>query len=151
MGLVRLPAPSGASDLKPAPTVSDAASDARTQTFYGLLAKGHVSVAPLREPKLILHSHLPHVCLHISSSLKDSRMRGGMMRIVADSIQTLGSAYGLGASGKQMTELYEHEVKTLIPVDETFVRGNKLTKETWRDFLQQKPFVQALATLVACG
>ncbi len=60
---IRLPELSGHTDLKPA-SIFDVTklSDERTQTLDRLLKQGHASVAPLREPKLILHSHLPHVC-----------------------------------------------------------------------------------------
>lgn len=58
-------------------------------------------------------------------------------------MQLLGSAYGLGADSKQLTESYEHEVTTLIPLDEGdgFIHGDKISKENWREHLQQKPFV----------
>ena len=60
---VRLPCASGQTDLKPLRFYDMATlSDERTQTLRRLLKQGHDSVAPLREPKLILHSHLPHVC-----------------------------------------------------------------------------------------
>jgi len=60
---LRLPEPSGHTTLKPVPTYDVAKlSDERTKTLNRLLKQGHVTVAPLRNPKLILHSHLPHVC-----------------------------------------------------------------------------------------
>ena len=37
------------------------AEDERRQTLQEVLIKGHDSMAPLREPKWILNSHLPHV------------------------------------------------------------------------------------------
>ena len=51
-------------ELVPSP-VYDLAQlkDERSQTLKNLLKKGHITVAPLREPNLILHSHLPHVIL----------------------------------------------------------------------------------------
>ena len=59
---VRLPRPSGQVNLDPAPTYDvTKLSDERTKTLDRLLKQGHISVAPLRNPKLILHSHLPHV------------------------------------------------------------------------------------------
>lgn len=60
-----LPPPTGQAELKPAP-VYDVykLSDERTHILRKLLEKGHVTVAPLRNPELILHSHLPHVGAH---------------------------------------------------------------------------------------
>lgn len=60
---IRLPPPSGLKVISPA-LVYDVNKfpDERTQTLRALLEKGHVTVAPLRDPELILHSHLPHVC-----------------------------------------------------------------------------------------
>lgn len=54
-----LPKPARLQDLIPVVTVQDS-DDERTSTLRKLLEKGHITVAPLREPKLILHSHLPH-------------------------------------------------------------------------------------------
>ena len=66
--LVRLPVPSGLKDLKPAQVFDvNQQLDERSQTLARLLKQGHFSVAPLRNPKLILHSHLPHV----SSSFRE--------------------------------------------------------------------------------
>ena len=60
---VRLPPASGREFLEPAPIFDvTKLSDERTQTLRRLLEEGHITVAPLRNPKLILHSHLPHVC-----------------------------------------------------------------------------------------
>lgn len=59
--LVRLPVPAGLRSLDAAYTHD--VQDERADTLRRLLKKGHTSVAPLREPKLILHSHLPHVIL----------------------------------------------------------------------------------------
>lgn len=59
---VTLPKPSLLKTLQPANTYDlTKLSDERSQTIDKLLKKGHVTVAPLREPQLILHSHLPHV------------------------------------------------------------------------------------------
>jgi len=59
---VRLPPPTHNPVLAPAPVYDVyALSDARTQTLRRLLEQGHAAVAPLRNPQLILHSHLPHV------------------------------------------------------------------------------------------
>ncbi|KAK7177866.1 hypothetical protein PSPO01_16089 [Paraphaeosphaeria sporulosa] len=115
--IVRLPEPSKQTELKPAPTYDvTALSDERTQTLGRLLEQGHISVAPLRNPKLILHCHLPH---------------------------TLGSAYALGASSKQLVECYEHEIKTLVKRDEVFITGDKVSKENWRNFLNDKSYTVA--------
>jgi hypothetical protein len=59
---VRLPLSSQQKELVPSP-IHDLTQlkDARSQTLKHLLEKGHITVAPLREPNLILHSHLPHV------------------------------------------------------------------------------------------
>ena len=60
---VRLPPASRREFLEPAPIFDvTKLSDERTQTLRRLLEEGHITVAPLRNPKLILHSHLPHVC-----------------------------------------------------------------------------------------
>ena len=47
----------------PKPTIYDTTrlSDERTQTLKRLLDEGHAAVAPLREPNLQFHTHLPHV------------------------------------------------------------------------------------------
>lgn len=59
---VELPPPSGLRSLTPTLVYDVTKSkDERRQTLHELLIKGHDSMAPLREPKLILHSHLPHV------------------------------------------------------------------------------------------
>lgn len=69
---VRLPKPANLKELKPLPVFDvSTATDERTKTLGQLLQKGHVTVAPLREPELILHSHLPHVRPHL-----DARMDG---------------------------------------------------------------------------
>lgn len=56
---VQLPTPANLSILKPVYTLD--VQDERANSLRSLLQKGHAAVAPLREPKLILHSHLPHV------------------------------------------------------------------------------------------
>lgn len=58
--LVRLPPAAGLESLPQVYTLANA-QDERAKTLLLLLEKGHATVAPLREPKLILHSHLPHV------------------------------------------------------------------------------------------
>ena len=58
--LLRLPPAAGLKSLPPVYTLANA-QDERAKTLLLLLEKGHATVAPLREPKLILHSHLPHV------------------------------------------------------------------------------------------
>lgn len=60
---VQLPPPSQLRDLPPAP-IYDVTKfpDERSQKLRALLQAGHVKVAPLRDPELILHSHLLHVC-----------------------------------------------------------------------------------------
>ena len=55
--------------------------------------------------------------------------------------QLLGSAYALGADSEQLTQTYEHEITTLVSIDERFVRGDKIEETSWRDFLAQKPWV----------
>lgn len=58
----RLPPLSGQNELRPLPIYDlTQLQDERSQTLKKLLQKGHVTVAPLREPNLLLHSHLPHV------------------------------------------------------------------------------------------
>ncbi|KAL3479615.1 hypothetical protein BJX99DRAFT_267980 [Aspergillus californicus] len=113
-GPVRLPTPTSLTRLRPVDTLD--AQDERAKTLATLLQKGHAAVAPLREPKLILHSHLPHL---------------------------LGSAYFLGAPARQLEELYEHEVTTLREIDDSFIPGSAISRENWRAFLGQKPYTVA--------
>lgn len=56
---VTLPKPARLQNLVPVVIVQEN-DDERATTLRKLLEKGHITVAPLREPKLILHSHLPH-------------------------------------------------------------------------------------------
>ena len=37
-------------------------TDKREKLLKDLLEADHSTIPPLREPKLILHSHMPHVC-----------------------------------------------------------------------------------------
>lgn len=59
-------------------------------------------------------------------------------------LQLLGSAYGLGASSEQLTKTYEHDIQSLVQIDETFTRGDNITKENWRQFLREKSFVPVI-------
>jgi hypothetical protein len=56
--------------------------------------------------------------------------------------QLLGSAYALGAGMDQLTRSYENEISQLIPVSRGFIRGNAISKENWRKFLDQKESVE---------
>ncbi|KAJ5612512.1 hypothetical protein N7510_005706 [Penicillium lagena] len=112
--LVRLPRPTHLNSLKPVYILD--IQDERANTLRRLLQQGHTAVAPLREPKLILHSHLPHL---------------------------LGSAYFLGASAEQLEELYEHEVTTLKEINDTFITGAAISRNNWREFLGQKSYTVA--------
>ncbi|XBQ90598.1 hypothetical protein V6000_006152 [Aspergillus fumigatus] len=114
---IRLPPASRLRDLPPVP-VYDVTKfpDPRTQKLRSLLEQGHVTVAPLRDPELILHSHLPHL---------------------------LGSAYALGADSDQLTRTYEHEITQLVPIARGFIRGEAISKENWRDFLTRKEYTMA--------
>ncbi|QMW44041.1 hypothetical protein G4B11_007411 [Aspergillus flavus] len=114
---VRLPPSSELRDLPPVP-VYDVTKfpDARTQTLRALLEAGHVTVAPLRDPELILHSHLPHL---------------------------LGSAYALGANSDQLKRSYEHEITQLVPIARGFTRGDAISKDNWRSFLGHKQYTVA--------
>jgi hypothetical protein len=129
---IRLPPASGSQYIKPAP-VYDVTKfpDERTQHLRALLQKGHVTVAPLKDPKLILHSHLPHVSCsrHVCVNRE--------LRLIKCS-QFLGSAYALGAGIDQLTRSYENEILHLIPISRGFLRGNAISKENWRKFLGQK-------------
>lgn len=58
---VRLPRPEGA---EPCSILHGKMSYWKAETLHRLLEKGPAAVAPLREPKLVLHSHLPHTCSH---------------------------------------------------------------------------------------
>ncbi|KIX94732.1 uncharacterized protein Z520_09422 [Fonsecaea multimorphosa CBS 102226] len=114
---VRLPPPTNKTSLEPAPVYDvSKLSDDRTQTLRRLLEQGHAAVAPLRNPQLILHSHLPHL---------------------------LGSAYALGADAEQLTRTYKHDIETLVKIDESFIRGDKVTRENWREFLGNKEYTVA--------
>lgn len=132
----RLPTLSGQTTLKPSP-IHDLTllQDPRSRTLKRLLQKGHVTVAPLREPNLLLHSHLPHV------SQETRRFRSMICSDADGNEQLLGSAYALGADSEQLTKTYEHEIGSLVPIDERFSRGNKIDPASWRDFLGQKPWV----------
>lgn len=55
--------------------------------------------------------------------------------------QFLGSAYALGASSKQMTESYEHEITQLVPLDRGFIRGEAISRDNWGDYLTRKESV----------
>lgn len=70
-GTVRLPQSSMTSNLT-AVHIYDLSQgeDERAQTLRSLLRKGHSAVAPLRNPQLILHSHLPHVSLEKSEAVQ---------------------------------------------------------------------------------
>ncbi|GLA25034.1 hypothetical protein AnigIFM63326_001643 [Aspergillus niger] len=61
---VRLPPNSGLTDLKPV-SIYDVTKfpDTRTQNLRSLLEQGHVTVAPLRDPELILHMGRPFIHL----------------------------------------------------------------------------------------
>lgn len=37
-----------------------------------------------------------------------------------------------------LKELYEHEITTLVKVDETFIRGDTINPNNWREFLNKK-------------
>lgn len=65
-GSVRLPRPTLNPDLRSVHVYDlTKAGDERAQTLGKLLRQGHYAVAPLRNPQLILHSHLPHVSREI--------------------------------------------------------------------------------------
>ncbi|KAJ6099670.1 hypothetical protein N7467_001205 [Penicillium canescens] len=114
---IRLPKASNIRTMSPVP-VYDVInfSDARTEKLGELLAKGHDTVAPLRDPKLILHSHLPHF---------------------------LGSAYALGADKDQLVRSYEHEITQLVPIGRGFIRGDAISGDNWRNFVAQKEYTVA--------
>ena len=60
--IVSLPRPTGLTELKPVPAVDVTnLTDERTLTLRRLLEEGHASMAPLRNPNLKFHTHLPHV------------------------------------------------------------------------------------------
>ncbi|KAJ5904846.1 uncharacterized protein N7473_001762 [Penicillium subrubescens] len=116
--IIRLPPPSGLKVISPAPVYDvNKFPDERTRKLCALLEKGHVTVAPLRDPELILHSHLPHL---------------------------LGSAYALGADSEQLNRSYEHEIKQLVPIARGFIRGDAISQENWRNFLNHKEYTVAL-------
>lgn len=65
-GSARLPRPTTNPDLRSVHVYDlTKAEDERSQTLSKLLREGHSAVAPLRNPQLILHSHLPHVSREI--------------------------------------------------------------------------------------
>lgn len=145
---VRLPASSGLRVLQPVP-IYDVTKlpDERSQQLQSLLQKGHVTVAPLRDPELILHSHLPHVC----STLSALRCFNCMCMIKLTSHrQLLGSAYALGADSRQLANLYEHEITQLVPIDRGFIRGGVFNNNNWRDFFTCKECI-AYATRLYIG
>lgn len=62
------------------------------------------------------------------------------MQLTSD-LQLLGSAYALGADSDQLKRSYEHEITQLVPIARGFIRGDVISKENWRDFLNRKEFV----------
>ena len=65
----------------------------------------------------------------------------GYIGVVAHIRQLLGSAYALGASSKQLQDAYDHETAELLAIDDTFLRGDKISRDNWRDFRNQKQSV----------
>ncbi|KAJ5177170.1 uncharacterized protein N7482_003047 [Penicillium canariense] len=109
---VRLPSPAAClQELDPVPILDGSVSPEEGNKLEELLEEGHATTAPLRNPKLIFHNHLPHV---------------------------LGSAYALGANIDQLDELYEHEIKGLVHSDDVEMPGDSITPPKWRDFLNRK-------------
>jgi hypothetical protein len=61
---IALPKPAGLTKLPAAVHFPvEELNDERTQTLKRLLNEGHAATAPLREPNLMFHTHLPHVSL----------------------------------------------------------------------------------------
>ncbi|CZR65089.1 uncharacterized protein PAC_14989 [Phialocephala subalpina] len=90
-------------------------SDLPSKTLHRLLQESHASLALLRDPNLMFHSHMPHV---------------------------LGSSYLLGASSSKLEEIYNYEAGTLKPINSQFILGG-ITQKNWRDFLAHKEYTVA--------
>ena len=56
-------------------------------------------------------------------------------------MQLLGSAYALGADSEQLNRSFEHEITQLVPIARGFIRGDAISKDNWREFLNRKEFV----------
>ncbi|EHY52808.1 hypothetical protein HRR83_007641 [Exophiala dermatitidis] len=98
-------------ELTPLPTFSVVKlTDERTKTLGECLKKNHEIYAPLRDPKLWFHNHMPHI---------------------------LGSSYYLGGSSSKLLEILKAEGEHLRP-QETVPPQNPITRENWRSFLASK-------------
>ncbi|KAK1492039.1 MGS207 protein [Colletotrichum tamarilloi] len=83
-----------------------------------LLNRNHNEHAILRDPRLILHNHMPHA---------------------------LGSSYLLGATDSQLQHIFDVESPHLVESDDKRITHEEVTTFNWRKFLGQKPYTAAYA------
>ncbi|GLA09613.1 hypothetical protein AnigIFM60653_011944 [Aspergillus niger] len=53
-------------------------------------------------------------------------------------LQSPPSSYFLSATAQQLEALYEHEITPLREIDDTFIPGSAISRDTWRAFLGKK-------------
>ncbi|TDZ24474.1 Questin oxidase [Colletotrichum orbiculare MAFF 240422] len=100
-------------DIPPVPVHNvETDPDKRARSLKHLLRANHVNHSILYH-KLMFHNHAPHI---------------------------LGSAYLLGATDKQLHEIYEAEAKELEPWSAS---PAEVTEDDWRDFLGDKRYQRA--------
>ena len=133
---VRLP-PSASLATLPEQNLYDLSSpaDSREETLRDLLKADHGTIAPLREPNLLLHSHMPHVSI---SSATCKQLSNLQLLTVA---QILGSALDLGLGSDFLKEAHDEVVKGLSKIDSTFPRGEKIERSKFKDFIGDKKLV----------
>ncbi|KAK4494415.1 hypothetical protein PRZ48_014713 [Zasmidium cellare] len=114
---IRLPLSRPVKDLEPTNRYDlTAPSDERQETLRDLLLTHHGAAAPLREPHLILHDHMPHI---------------------------LCSALNLGQSSEVLKETHDNIMETLVKIDHTFPRGEKIEKGRLREYFKKREYTVA--------
>ncbi|KAF2165978.1 hypothetical protein M409DRAFT_55335 [Zasmidium cellare ATCC 36951] len=93
-----------------------APADERQKTLRDLLLIHHGAAAPLREPHLILHDHMPHI---------------------------LCSALDIGQSSEVLKETHDNVMETLVKIDHTFPRGEKIERSRLRDYFKKREYTVA--------
>ncbi|KZL80657.1 mgs207 protein [Colletotrichum incanum] len=93
-------------------------NDPASRKLSELLHRNHTAHAVLRNPRLLLHNHLPHA---------------------------LGSSYLLGATEAQLEKIYATESKSLVAADDDKLPREKITTDNWREFLGSKELTSAYA------
>lgn len=130
----QMPPPAKLVTIEPLPcyNVAEPGDDRRVQILSKLLNSAHRSVAPLRDPDLVLHSHMPHVRPIQSTGRKS-----------ANYLKILGSAFYLGVSAQQIQVSHDTVIKTLKDIDsQQFIRSeDAITRDTFRDCMLKKEYV----------